>query len=270
VSSVKKYDDLIILKLGGSLITSKNEPFSLRKEIIQNSINEIIRSNKRLILVHGGGAFGHPVAQEYEISKGKNNSIENQIYGLSKTHEAMIQLNSYIIEKFLELHKPTISIQTSSIFIKNNGDFYCNLDAIKQCLKLGILPVLYGDIVFSSDGNFSILSGDKIILLLCQNLKEFNITKVIFAFEEDGIYLYNKTKDKIEVAEEIKCNDIGSLPLANLGKKIDVTGGIKGKLDNIKSICKLNIPVQVLNGLVEGNIFKALNNKELKCTNINI
>ncbi len=267
---MKKNEDIMILKLGGSLITSKNEPFSLRKEIIQNSINEIIRSNKKLIIVHGGGSFGHPIAQEYEISRGRKNSIENQIFGLSKTHEVMVQLNSYIIQKFLEQKIPTLSIQTSSIFINNNGEVFCNLDAIKQCLKLGILPVVYGDIIFSLDGNFSILSGDKIILLLCQNLKEFNINKVIFAFEEDGIYLYNKSKDKIEVVEEINCNDIGSLPLANLGKKIDVTGGIKGKLDNIKSICTLNIPVQIINGLVEGNIFKALNNEKLKCTNIKI
>jgi isopentenyl-diphosphate delta-isomerase len=267
VLDVKK-NEIIILKLGGSVISNKDEPFSLRKKIINNSIKEIAESTKKLILIHGGGSFGHPLAKEYKINEGKNKTIENQLYGLSKTHEAMVQLNSYIINQLLENNVPALSIQPSSIFIRTNGKFHCNLEPVKKCIKADIIPVLYGDIIFSSDNDFSILSGDKVIPLICKKLKGFTIKKVIFGMEKDGIYIYNKGRDKTELASEINCNEVDDLPLADLGKKIDVTGGIRGKLHNIKSICNLNIPVQIINGLKKGNISKALLNENLVCTTI--
>ncbi|TXT62950.1 MAG: Isopentenyl phosphate kinase [Promethearchaeota archaeon] len=272
VYDVKKSKEIIILKLGGGLITDKNKPFSLREEVIENSVHQIIRSKKKVIVIHGGGSFGHPTAQEYQINKGKDPSIANQIYGLTKTHDVMVKLNSIIIEKFLKQNVASLSIQTSSIFVKDSSKdlFSCNFEPIIRCLSLGIIPVIYGDIVFDLQGDFSILSGDKIILLLCQYLKEFFISKVIFAVEVEGIFIYNKDMDIIELAEEIKCSKLDSLPLANLDKKIDVTGGIKGKLDNIHSICKLGIPVQLINGKDEEKIYKCLINKEVKGTSITI
>ena len=59
-----------------------------------------------------------------------------------------------------------------------------------------------------------------------------------------------------------------SLNLADLGQKIDITGGIVGKLNYIKQICKCNIPVQLINGLKEGYIYKSLKNQKINCTNI--
>ena len=115
-------DELIILKLGGSLITDKNKPFSIRSDILQKSIEQIINSKERLIVVHGGGSFGHPVAKKYRIANGFDISIDNQVFGLTKTHEAMINLNSIIIDNFLGHESPVISIQPSSIFLKKNTE----------------------------------------------------------------------------------------------------------------------------------------------------
>ena len=116
---MKKNNEIILIKLGGSLLTDKNKPFSLREEILEKCLNQIIDSKKLIILIHGGGSFGHPLAKKYKISQGLNNSIEDQIIGLSKTHDAMNQFNSIIIKKFLEKECPAISIQPSSIFIQD-------------------------------------------------------------------------------------------------------------------------------------------------------
>ncbi len=104
--------------MGGSLLTDKNIPFSIRTEVVNSAIQQIIDANKKLILIHGGGSFGHPIAKKYGISQGIDISIKNQIFGLTKTHEAMIKFNSQIIEEFLEKKYPALSIQPSSIFIK--------------------------------------------------------------------------------------------------------------------------------------------------------
>jgi len=268
---LKEENEIIILKLGGGLLTDKNEPLSIRKEILLRSIKEIIESNKKLILVHGGGSFGHPIAKKYGISKGIDRSKKDQSYGLTKTHEAMVKFNSIIIDAFLEKKYPAISIQPSSIFIKYlNKISIKNIDIFDTLLDLGILPVLYGDILLDKEGNFSIISGDNIIFELCQSLRNSRVTKVIFAIEKDGIYIEDIENDKkiIKLASEISLEELDKIKLADLGHKIDVTGSIRGKLHAIKEICSLNIPVQVINGMTDGNILKALNNQKLTCTRI--
>ncbi len=266
---LKNPKEIFILKLGGSLLTDKNKPFSFRDEILESCLDQIIESKKSIILVHGGGSFGHPVAKKYQISQGLNTTIKDQIMGLSKTHEAMIRFNSIIINKLLDKGCPAISIQPSSIFIHDFNEIVLkSVEPIEKLIELGIIPVLYGDILLSKDYSFSILSGDRIISKLCEKLGEFKISKVIFAIEEDGIYVKDNGKEKL--ALKLTLNDLANIKLAQLDQKIDVTGGIKGKLSEIEEIIKLNIPVQIINGKKNNNILKALLNQQIKCTNIEI
>ena len=258
-----------MLKLGGSLLTDKDKPFSLREDILNNCLNQIIESKKLIILIHGGGSFGHPLAKKYQISQGLNVSIKDQIMGLSKTHDAMNKFNSIIINKLLEKGYPAISIQPSSIFIQDFNEIIIkSIDPIEKLLDLGIIPVLYGDILLSKDYSFSILSGDHIILKLCERIQNFKISKVIFAIEEDGIFIKDNGNKKL--ALKLTPNDLINIELAELDQKIDVTGGIKGKLQKIEEIVKLNIPVQIINGIKNKNVLKALINQHIKCTNIEI
>ncbi len=266
---MREITEIVILKLGGSLLTDKNTPFSLRKEILESSVNQIIKSMKKVILVHGGGSFGHPIAKKYQIFHGFNDSVKDQLLGLSKTHEAMNKFNSTIINKFLGKGYPAIPIQPSSVFIQNfNKIFIKTVEPIEQLIKLGIIPVLYGDILLSGDSSFSILSGDQIILKLCEIIQNFKVSKVIFAIEKDGIFIKDNGNEKL--ALRLSLNDLDKIKLAELDKKIDITGGIKSKLKTIKEIVKLNIPVQIINGLNNENILKALLNQSLKCTNIEV
>ncbi len=264
---MKSKNEIILLKLGGSLLTDKNKPFSLREDILESCLNQIIESKKAIILIHGGGSFGHPIAKKYQISQGLNDSIKNQIIGLSKTHKAMNEFNSIIINKMLDNGRSAISVQPSSIFIQDfNEIIFKSIDPIEKMLDLGIIPVLYGDILLSWDSSFTILSGDQIILKLCEKIQKYKISKVIFAIEEDGIYIEDNGNKRL--ALKLKSNDLTNLKMAELDQKIDVTGGIKGKLEAIKEIIKFNIPVQIINGIKNKNILKALNNEYLECTSI--
>ena len=262
-------NDIILLKLGGSLLTEKNKPFSIREDVVKSVVKQIIDANEKLILIHGGGSFGHPLAREYSISKGINSSIPNQILGLVKTHQSMIKFNNHLINLFLEYKYPVLSFQPSGIFIKDSQNISIqSIDTIETALTLNILPVLYGDIILDKQGSFSIISGDQIIFELCVKLNKFNISKVIFAIETDGIFINDQETKDIKLATELYSNELDSLDLADLGKKIDVTGGIEGKINTIKNICKSNIPVQLINGLKEGYVYKSLKNKKLNGTNI--
>jgi isopentenyl phosphate kinase len=262
--------ELFILKLGGSLLTDKSQPNSIRKDSLKQVVQQIIDAHERLIVIHGGGSFGHPLAKKYHISNGLNKTIPKQILGLTETHQAMNKFNSFIINAFLEKSYPTLSIQTSSLFIQESQKILTHsMDIIETALDLNILPILYGDIILDKSGSFSIISGDQIIFQLCKHLDKYHISKIIFAMEVDGIYLDERDGNgKYRLAQDIYANELNNLKLADLGQKIDVTGGIKGKIESIKKILTYNIPIQLINGLKKGYILKALKNQPLNCTNI--
>jgi isopentenyl-diphosphate delta-isomerase len=265
---LKKSNEIILLKLGGGLLTDKNKPFSIREDVVRSVVQQIIDANKKIILIHGGGSFGHPLAKKYNISTGIDSSITDQILGLSETHHSMNKFNSYIINLFLEQKYPALSVQASSIFIRDSQIITTySIDIIETALDLDILPILYGDIILDKQGTFSIISGDRIIFELCENLNKYSVSKVIFTMETDGLYIQDNDKKSILVTE-CNSNELESLELAALGQKIDVTGGIKGKINTIKEICKYNIPVQIINGLEKGNIIKALKRQKINCTEI--
>lgn len=238
--------------------------------MVKNVLSQLIKANKKIIVIHGGGSFGHPPAKRYQISGGLNSSISDQILGVAETHQSMNYFNSYLVNILIENQYPAITIQSSSIFIKNGNDmFMYSQDIIETILELGLTPILYGDVIFDKKGSFSIISGDEIIYLLCSGLIEHEVSKVIFTMETDGIYVKDENnKNGHVLLNECVARDLDSLELADLGQKIDVTGGIKGKIDFIKKICDLNVPVQLVNGLKEEYILEALMNQEVDCTNI--
>ena len=182
----------------------------------------------------------------------------------------MIKFNSYLINLFLKKNYPTLSFQTSSLFLKDSQNIHSSsLDVIETALDLNILPVLYGDIILDKQESFSIMSGDQIIFELCEKLKKYKVSKVIFTMETDGLYVNDDScAEGCILANECPSDDLDNLDLADLGKKIDVTGGITGKLEFIKKICKYKIPVQLINGLKDEYIYKSLKNQKIDCTNI--
>ncbi len=258
-------NNIILLKLGGSLITDKKIPFSFNDDIIKAAVHQIIQSGKRIILIHGGGSFGHPIAKIYKLNEGRDESIENQILGITETHAAMEDLNSKIINVFMEKRYPAMAIQPSSIFTKTGDKVTLHTtDTIERALDLGIMPVLYGDVLLDHQKNFSILSGDQIILELCRNLKTYSIIKVIFAMDIDGIFV--KALETIKLINKISCNELDNLNLASLDEKIDVTGNIRGKINVCKEIGTMKIPINLINGSKENYIYKALMDENLNCT----
>ena len=67
--------DLIIIKIGGSVITDKNKEFTTRPDNIRKIAREIKQAidsnpNLKIILGHGAGSFGHVLAKKYQTNEG--------------------------------------------------------------------------------------------------------------------------------------------------------------------------------------------------------
>lgn len=254
---------MIIIKLGGSLITDKSKEFSVRGSVLERLANEIFEGAiGEIVIVHGGGSFGHPVANKFRLQDGFKN--KEQIEGLVSTRRAMSELSRLVIGSFHEHKLPVVAIQPSAnITCKGGRIESIDMGVIKRFLELGTIPVLFGDVVVDKDHGFCILSGDQITTFLSEEMKA---DRVIFASDVDGIYDKDPKKfSDAKLIPTIKSTDEDVLK----GLKTlegDVTGGMKGKLKEIISLAKKNIPSQIINATVPGRLKKALSGEKVTGT----
>ncbi len=258
---------LTVLKIGGSIVTDKSKPYSIRKDVIKRIARELkpyLDLNNKLILVHGGGSYGHHIVRMYnELNREK----DAHYYSIVTISMNELSLKTAEILRLEGL--PVTIIPTHVIFRldeKSNIEPY-NIKVITDHLERGIIPILYGDLVLGRDG-FPVLSGDDISWYLACKLKA---SRLLFATSVDGIYAGSIGRSPI--IEFINCRDtnieetIGKFQ-EKTGSSIDVTGGIINKVIVARKYGCGNMDVIIFNGLVEGNIRKALLGEKITGTKV--
>ncbi|MHA1868872.1 MAG: isopentenyl phosphate kinase [Candidatus Heimdallarchaeaceae archaeon] len=260
----KKID---IIKIGGSVITNKRKYKTLIIKNLARIIEEIAKSpDKPKILIHGAGSFGHIVAKKYNIINGFK-KLE-QIDGILKIREDMAELTKKVVNFINKKNLKALAFQTSAITFENQETKVVEIyvEPIKKALEINLIPVLSGDIVFSDRRGFSIISGDQLIELLTSF---FDVEKVVFCSDIDGLMGYNKKNEQMLI-EEIEYNKLDSINIAKIKEteKIDVTGEMQNKLNIIKKLSGKVHEVVLVNGLIEGRLRSVLNNEKTICTKI--
>lgn len=255
-----------IIKLGGSVISDKSTPFRAFRENIESLATEISAIKQPFILLHGGGAFGHPLAKQYNLALGYQNP--NQIKGVGQTHSAMLELNQIIVKTLSKHEIPNMSFSPSSLCLTKDGRIdEMNLKPIKAAIKTGINPVLFGDIVFDLTKQFAILSGDQLLSYLTE---KFQVKRVFIGTDTDGIFTGEpKTNSAAELISEISSNNIDTIFTGVTDStKIDVTGGMRGKLLELLQVAHPSREIVIFNALVPGRLTQLINHEKVPCTRI--
>jgi isopentenyl phosphate kinase len=251
-----------VLKLGGSVITDKEKPLTPDLQAIERLANEISQAKvSSLILVHGGGSFGHPVAERYAIAGGYVDP--SQILGFSQTHLAMTLLNSWVMEALISHNIPAVEVHPSSCVVTKVGRIVnMELKPLKKMLKMGFVPVLYGDAVLDSEKGFAILSGDQLVSSLAIKL---GACRIIMGADVDGLYTADpKTDSSAQLIDHITLEELKSLKHKIEGSKAtDVTGGMLGKMLEVKLAIENDIETVIVNATKSGRVYKALKGKKV-------
>ena len=117
-------------------------------------------------------------------------------------------------------------------------------------------------LALDNDLEICVISGDQIIQYLAKNL---NPDKVILGTDVDGVYNKNpKTHDDAVFFD--KFSSLEDLDTLEGTTNIDVTGGMVGKIKELLYLADLGIESKIINAEIENNIFKALNNDQVKGT----
>ncbi len=260
---------MIILKIGGSILTNKD---SVESEVDSESLKRIAleikssldNSSKELIIVHGAGSFGHPPAKKYRIGeKFDQSEYPQKRIGFCEIQNAVKKLNMLICEEFIKEGLPVVAIPASSFMTASNKRItHGNLDSFKRYLSKGFIPVIYGDVVLDDELELCVISGDQIIQYLAMNLSP---DRVVLGTDVDGVYDKNpKTHDDAIFFDRFSSLD--DLETLEGTTNVDVTGGMVGKIKELLYLADLGIESKIINAEVKDNIFKVLENEEVKGT----
>ncbi|MEM4347358.1 MAG: isopentenyl phosphate kinase [Candidatus Altiarchaeota archaeon] len=253
--------EILVLKLGGSVITKKSQnKREVNEKILKRIAKEIseakTKRNFSLVVVHGAGAFGHVPAKKYKLNEGLKN-FDKQIKGIAETHKFMEELNFRVVEALQNAKLNAIAFQPSASGVLENGKLVSfQLRILKNFLQLGIIPVLYGDVLLDRKKGIGILSGDYLVSYIA---KKLNAKKVILCTDVNGVYTSDPKKDKnaklIKKIGKVNVNEIKKLGSST---STDVTGGMKRKIEELLKISKKGMKIKLINGFKKGLLKREL------------
>lgn len=246
---------IVFIKLGGSLITDKEIPYHVRRSVIRSlssQIREIVTQKKELsfVLGNGAGSFGHCPAKEYKVMSGID--TDQKTFGFCKVQHSVATLNRIVMDRLVKDGVRAVSIHPSSIMVSNNGVPHIFTESIFGILNLGIIPVVYGDIVYDSSYGCKIFSTEDIFSILIKVCiqKHIPIHAVVHLGIVDGVLDENG-----RIIKHITRSVYPSIQ-KNLfiPKGYDVTGGMKHKIEQALQISKYGIQTCIINGLTKENL----------------
>jgi isopentenyl phosphate kinase len=265
--------ELVFIKLGGSLITDKTKPYTPLLDVIDDLASQIATTlrnqpNLRLVIGHGAGSFGHVAASEYKTRdgyprpsqlthRGRDTTESNYWKGFAEVWYQASSLNRYVMEALHRAGVRAIALPPSSSVIASDGRVSVwETTPISMALAAGLVPVVFGDVVFDEIRGGTILSTENLFAYL---VKAFDPERVLLAGLEDAVWEdFPARTRKIERItpqsfQEIK-HGVGASTAA------DVTGGMEAKVKEMLDLAQNSpgLKIQIFSGVEPGNIMRAL------------
>ena len=242
---------MILIKLGGSIITNKEKPLSARRKTIDSVLKQIRKIKEPKIIVHGGGSYGHYWSVKYDMH---TKPAKYDLKGVSVVKNSMIALNKIILDMAVKNRLNPYSLPPTD-FMSGNRSIKSKILTINDIAKSGLTPITYGDALWYGQKKSYILSGDVIMTALAKVLKP---RLSIFALNVDGVYSNMKSKKLIYDFKKEK-------PSISTNK-MDVTGGMTRKITEAVKMSRSGLKVFFANGNKPQRITDAVSGKKFEGT----
>ncbi len=245
-----------VVKLGGSAVTSKSKECTPNLRVIQDCAHQLARFAKPLVILHGGGSFAHPIVTRAHLQEGYK--TKSQLNVITETGLYLDQLTRIIGVSLLRNSRPFVALRPMSFVKLKNGEVErVFLPPLKAALKLGLTPLIHGDLVFDSVRGISVLSADRIASLLGVRLRA---SRVLFGCDVDGVF--SKDPRNFGSARLVKMvsekNAESVFRRIQSARSSDATGGMSGKVREAIRLAQHGIESCVFNLKKEGLLEEAL------------
>ena len=261
--------DVQLVKLGGSLITDKRTPETLRPDVLTRLAREVVEVAARIpeavLLGHGSGSFGHHAAACSGLNAGPCD--EEQLLGAARTQEQAAVLHGHVIRALHEAGGRPFSLAPSSFITAAAGrPVNVRAEPLLLALSNGLMPVVFGDVVLDREWGASICSTETVFLSLVPLLQRegLRVRRALWLGETEGIYDENgATVSRIDPqAAGHEWSNVGG------AEGSDVTGGMRHRLESVIAMAGLGVPSRILDGRVPGRLERALFGEDVPGTEI--
>lgn len=267
--------ELVLVKLGGSLITDKRGRSAVRTDVLERLAAEIAEARPRLaqqgtgiLLGHGSGSFGHVAAARYGLGEGLRKGGETgDPAGVSVTQDQAARLHRVVVDALLRAGERPYSVVPSSTFLADRKRIVRGfLDPLLGALELGLLPVVYGDVVVDRTLGVSIASTEEILKYLLRRLRGrgLRIRRLLWCGVTDGVYdREGRTIPRIDAQSYRRT-------LASIGSAdgTDVTGGMLLRVRTAWRLARSGTESWILNGACPGRLKTAILGEEVPATRV--
>jgi len=254
---------LVFVKLGGSVITDKTRPETARSEVISRLAGEIAaalaaRPELRLVLGHGSGSFGHPVAQRYGTHLGVRSPADWR--GFAEVAATAARLNRLVADALLAAGVPAWTIQPSASARCRDGELLSlEIGPIEEALAHGLAPLVYGDVALDEVKGGTIISTEQIFAYLARRLCP---ARLIMVGQVDGVFESDPLRHPASrlIPEITGQNWAQVRTLLGGSHAADVTGGMLAKVEAMVALVRElpGLAVHLLSGLRPGALESTL------------
>jgi isopentenyl phosphate kinase len=290
--------ELIFLKLGGSLITDKTLPYTPRLDKLADLAAQIAAVKQTqpglpLVLGHGSGSFGHTAAKKYGTREGLLPSVlrtsppifeengvaplflsphfpgkwgesegSNYWHGFAEVWYQASALNRFVMESLHTAGVPSLALAPVSAVTASHGKVSTwDLTPLKAALSAGLVPVVYGDVIFDTARGGTILSTEDLFDYLARALHP---QRILLAGLEGAVWAdFPERRQRVEKITPASFDGVKAGVGASHGA--DVTGGMESKVRQMLALVT-EIPgltAQIFSGETPGNIQKVLSGEIL-------
>lgn len=246
---------MLLVKLGGSVITDKSAYRTPRLDALARLALEVASVGERVMVVHGAGSFGHVLAKKHDLGKGDDGSIARRL-AAAQVHADVRELTALVLSALRDVGLPAISLSSYDLARLTSGELASfAYEPVHETLARGMVPVLSGDIVLDHSRGFGIVSGDVLMVELARATRP---ARAVFATDVDGIFDRDPREPGAALLPRI---DLRTDVRTTESHVPDITGSMAGKLKRARAVARTGVEVQVVNGLAPGRVADALAGK---------
>lgn len=227
--------ETVVLKLGGSVITEKDDPETLDGPALDAAADAVADALagdvSNLVVVHGAGSFGHHHASRHGVTKTEGS---HEAAAAVEINRSMKTLDEFVLARLHDRDVPAVPVHPFSAASRDrHGTLTLPTGQVRTMLGEGFVPVLHGDVVAHEGAGVTILSGDEVVVEVAEGV---DADRVGFCSTVPGVL-----DDADEVIPEIRSYDEVARYLGD-SDATDVTGGMAGK---VRELLELGAPASI-------------------------
>lgn len=266
--------DVILVKLGGSLITRKDEPDTARPDVIERLARQLAgarRDGLHLVVGHGSGSFGHPAARRAglfgmplaapprtlqavpmrQASDAATATVTSESLacpdGVARVQRAAAALHQMVLDAFIAAGASPFSVPPSAVAMAQDGRLTLfRAETVRGALDSGLMPVLYGDVVLDTVRGAAICSTESALGAVAGALRTagWRVRRCLWLGATPGVLARDG-----RVLERVSRADASVLRQAAGGADApDVTGGMRHRVNAALALANAGIPSWIGDG----------------------